>query len=81
MERIPPRHRATRLVIIATLLLAGALQVFGQPDNGAAQTADSPATSEWLTGPAVTGEDLLENGGLNGDYYWKYPNHYTAPEC
>jgi len=82
MERIPSlaKHRVTRLIAIAALLLTGALQVFGQPASGVAQTADSPATSEWLPGPPVTGEDLLRNGGLNGNYYPAYPNHYIAPE-
>jgi len=82
MEHIPSlaKHGATRFIAIAALLLAGALQIFGQPAGGVAQTSDSPATGEWLTGPAVTGEDLLDNGGLNGNYYWSYPNHYTAPE-
>ena len=82
MESIPSlrRRTVTRLIAIAALLLTGATQVFGQPTNGAAQTADIPATNEWLPGPAVTDEDLLANGGLNGDYYWAYPNHYTAPE-
>ena len=82
MERTPglATHRVIGRIAIAALLLTGALQVFGHPASSVAQTADSPATSEWLTGPAVTGEDLLANGGLNGDYYWAKPNHYIAPE-
>jgi len=82
MERTPglATHRVIGRIAIAALLLTGALQVFGHPASSVAQTADSPATSEWLPGPAVTGEDLLANGGLNGDYYWAKPNHYTAPE-
>ena len=81
MERTPSlaKHRATRLIATATLLLTGATQVFGQPASGAAQIADSSATSEWLPGPPVAGVDLLVNGGLNGDYYPAKPNHYVAP--
>ncbi|MCJ7738005.1 MAG: hypothetical protein MUQ10_11965, partial [Anaerolineae bacterium] len=74
------KRTATRLIAIAALLLTGATQVFGQPTDGAAQATDVPATGEWLPGPAVTDVDLLRNGGLNGDYYPSYPNHYTAPE-
>ena len=37
--------------------------------------------TEWLVGPtSATGSDMLTNGGLNGDYYWSSPNHYTAPD-
>ena len=82
MERTPglATHRVIGRLAIAALLLTGALQVFGHPASSVAQIADSSATSEWLPGPPVTGEDLLENGGLNGDYYKAYPNHHTAPE-
>ena len=82
MESTPSlRERTvTRLIAIAVLLLTGGTQVLDQPTDGAAQTTDTPVTNEWLPGPAVTDEDLLANGGLNGNYYWAKPNHYVAPE-
>jgi hypothetical protein len=74
------RQTLTRLIAIAALLLVGTLQVLGRPANSAAQITEIASTSGWLPAPAATDIDLLKNGGLNGDYYWMFPNHYTAPE-
>jgi hypothetical protein len=70
----------TRAIVIACLLLLGSVLVFRPATYGMARDDDSTG----LDGPTASSmnveQNLLRNGGLNGNYYWVSPNHYVAPE-
>ncbi len=82
MVRQKTRNTATRklqLLIIAALLVA-TMTLAASPNAGSAQQELLSAPQPSVTAADDSGDNLLSNGGLNGDYYWKYPNHYTAPD-
>ncbi|MHB1319168.1 MAG: hypothetical protein ACYCYF_11165 [Anaerolineae bacterium] len=70
----------SRLVGTGILLLLGALLPSRQPTSGASGDFDTSTGAQQVSVAVIDATEYLRNGGLNGDYYWRYPNHFVAPE-
>jgi hypothetical protein len=66
--------------LIVGLILAGGIMLSRGITRGLAEEGHATAPHQPTVQPLSPDQNLLRNGGLNGDYYWVYPNHYVAPE-
>ncbi|MBN1249748.1 MAG: hypothetical protein JXC32_18945 [Anaerolineae bacterium] len=72
-------HVVVRVILTCALLSMGALILMYQPQGSVADRGDSLAIDPPVAPAATVASGYLLNGGMEGDYYWKYPNHYVAP--
>lgn len=73
------RRRLVQLCLVLTLF-GIILSLASKADTGAAQSEVNPPFGAMKTSTTSADDSILLNGGLNGAYYWNYPNHYTAPD-
>lgn len=77
------RHKTShnaiaRIMLSCALLAVGALVLLRTPNGGAADYGDD-SSADPLTVTMANTTEYLSNGGMEGDYYSRYPNHFVAP--
>jgi len=71
-------HGLVKTALVSIIFIAGATLALSASNTAALSLTETPADA-LATGSSAANGNLLQNGELNGDYYWKYPNHFVAP--